>query len=133
MTKPPELKACQNMLDAATETFKEERAKWATEKRSLERKIKERNVALAKYQVALDKEIQRADLTPKWQGMDTAPRDGTKLMLWMKDKIYFGSWFENKTYPTISRWKVELPSSWQDQPTHWMPLPPPPAEREIEG
>lgn len=31
----------EKALDAATETFKEERQKWATEKRSLERRLKE--------------------------------------------------------------------------------------------
>jgi len=63
--KPPECalhciheKAC----DAITETLKEKLADWAAEKKNLERRITERNTALAKYQVALDKEIKASSL-----------------------------------------------------------------------
>ncbi len=70
--------------------------------------------------------------TQGWSGIESAPRDGTRVLLWMDGSIYFGSWFNNKAYPTISRWKVEVPPSWQDQPTHWLPLPSPP-KNSAEG
>jgi len=61
---------------------------------------------------------------PKWQPIDTAPKDGTRILVfcshsnmtvetcWIKNEItLYGWWWNTK----------EL-----NPPTHWMPLPKPP-------
>jgi hypothetical protein len=77
-------------------------------------------------------------MTP-WQPIDTAPKDGTEILVWNGFRISLVSWSE---YPQISRrakkmfaWCVS--ESEQDEqggcatagnPTHWQPLPEPPEE-----
>lgn len=71
----------------------------------------------------------------EWQPIETAPKDGTVVMLWVKN------W--RKTIPVMIGWygkiTFENPAGWVgehckvnhiDQPTHWMPLPPPPNSKE---
>lgn len=61
---------------------------------------------------------------PKWQPISTAPRDGTRLLLWAP------SWSQPNTgHPYPRGWgpMYEL-GPWLDQPTHWMPLPEPPRD-----
>lgn len=67
-----------------------------------------------------------------WQDISTAPKDGTKIMVW-SDNHCWGS-------PDVAYWGRNHPlnpSSWVgghchvghiDQPTHWMPLPPAPTD-----
>lgn len=57
----------------------------------------------------------------KWQPIETAPRDGTPVLLW-------GPWGE------VGMWCYSHPIGWNDgyealmhPPTHWMPLPEAPA------
>ena len=73
----------------------------------------------------------------EWQPIETAPRNGTAVILLIDDIALQGEWIE---YPANDRrgkgeWKVEQ-ISWHgceccevddDQVTHWMPLPPPPS------
>lgn len=82
-----------------------------------------------------------------WLPIESAPRDGTIIDAWI-DGEFSGrrtdiSWRE----PTDSEWwvhgsdTIETPeATWHDcfgplgsweQPTHWMPLPPPPTTHEI--
>lgn len=68
---------------------------------------------------------------PKWQQIDTAPKDGTLILLWC----------EKATEPSLARfdngyWRNnhygEREMYWHfSNPTHWMPLPPAP-EKEPE-
>ena len=51
-----------------------------------------------------------------WQPIDTAPKDGSRVLTWTKDGPHFMSW-----YFELSRW-VGITTA---QPTHWMPLPNP--------
>ena len=66
----------------------------------------------------------------KWQPIETAPRDGTKFLVLggpylgyvipvVVDAVFDeGAWWPNQ-------------SDWMDgplEPTHWMPLPPPPED-----
>lgn len=65
-----------------------------------------------------------------WQPIETAPKDGTKVLAWADNPC----WSE----PAIAFWGRSNPlnmAEWLgghcsirhiDQPTHWMPLPPPP-------
>lgn len=59
-----------------------------------------------------------------WQLIDTAPKDGTRVLIWRENedptKGYFveevGGWFDDCE---VQLWRV-IP------PTHWQPLPDPP-------
>ncbi len=76
----------------------------------------------------------------EWQPIETAPKDGTLVLLWQKNSFpgpgsaIIGSfrtdqndedgeplWLEND-YDDWSTGYASTPS----HPTHWMPLPPPP-------
>ena len=79
-------------------------------------------------------EYIRADLAPSWKPIETAPRDGTWVIL-------YAPWLDNPD-PSCPAHDVEfwiarfLKHQWrwfeqdevciaQDHPTHWMPLPQP--------
>jgi hypothetical protein len=55
----------------------------------------------------------------EWQPIDTAPKDGTDVLIFCDDEIVIGSfaggmwWFDQIRYE-------------KHAPTHWMPLPAPP-------
>jgi hypothetical protein len=52
----------------------------------------------------------------RWQPIDTAPQDGTRVLLWAEGKCRVGNWIY---YPADANNPVA--------PTHWMPLPEPPS------
>lgn len=58
---------------------------------------------------------------PKWQPIETAPRDGTRVLIWSpEDAATFACAFE------AGRWQTGV---WRAKPvpyTHWMALPSPP-------
>lgn len=70
----------------------------------------------------------------KWQPIETAPKDGSNILLYSPDGIYEASW--SLRYPPAKDgfWRpLDLPSHGcgccgepDDEPTHWMPLPEPP-------
>lgn len=80
-----------------------------------------------------------------WQPIETAPKDGTRLMLWTTtridpddiqyieticdrdhlDMIQLGFWNEY-AFGGAPAWEVRLIG----KPTHWMPLPPPPSHTQ---
>ena len=65
-------------------------------------------------------------LPANWQPIETAPRDGTKILVYRgnepgSEKVrvgvdywLFGQWYKSRHWP---------------QPTHWQPLPEPPEEK----
>lgn len=61
-----------------------------------------------------------AALTPQWQPISTAPRDGTAIDLWhpLLGRIAESRW---DTY--LERWTIICDPK---VPTHWMPIPAPP-------
>lgn len=66
-------------------------------------------------------EYIRADLVPQWMPIETAPRDGARVLVYSENCIAiagystdYNSWCENY-YDNL----------WHD-PTHWQPLPSPP-------
>jgi hypothetical protein len=67
-----------------------------------------------------------------WQPIETAPKDGTYLLLASGENVTTGRciedgrWFETNSDPT-DYWDGEL------QPTHWRPLPDPPGALNGEG
>jgi hypothetical protein len=63
-----------------------------------------------------------------WQPIETAPRDGTHILVLMEDAMIEAWW--DTTYGTgewdcvsVSRHGCGCCSSENDEPTHWMPLP----------
>ncbi|QZP24167.1 DUF551 domain-containing protein [Pseudomonas mosselii] len=80
-----------------------------------------------------------------WQAIDSAPRDGTEIILRKGDRVTAGAWIEwskseasfnsrgdylgQDEYDSGAHW-----ASWDggfcedDEPTHWQPLPSPPTE-----
>lgn len=56
----------------------------------------------------------------EWRPIETAPKDGTEILVWLSWGDYEITLWEN------DRWTWEDRLSSQPEPTHWMPLPPPP-------
>lgn len=63
----------------------------------------------------------------EWKSIETAPKDGTLVLLLGKDQRHADGYWQGRTpftgnghwvWPYVNR-----------EPTHWMPLPPPPKER----
>ena len=73
-----------------------------------------------------------------WQPIETAPKDGTHVILWIEGSAIEGQWDSQTRNDGTSygpgTWEVLiLPShgcgccsNENDPPTHWMPLPTPP-------
>ena len=80
------------------------------------------------------KEHHEKEEKQQWRPIESAPRDGSSVLLWCKHKTdeYFsivqGSWFEAQFYADSREYIID----WEDGLTaaHWMPLPQPP---ESEG
>lgn len=59
-----------------------------------------------------------------WQPIETAPKDGTKILVWPRSR--------QMREPAIAYWhqpaNSDYPGFWAigGNPTHWMPLPAPP-------
>lgn len=81
-----------------------------------------------------------------WQTIDSAPRDGTEIILRKGDRVTAGAWiewakseshFHDTTGEYVGEVEIESGAHWQswdggfcddDEPTHWQPLPSPPTE-----
>jgi len=70
-------------------------------------------------------------MTMEWQPIETAPKDGSEFLAWCCQRHPFGP---ARCFPDIAHWHIgrhENTSYFQSRscaiPTHWMPLPPPPA------
>ena len=66
---------------------------------------------------------------PEWQPIETAPRDGTELILAYKGVTYSGRWYVHKS---ICGWVTDFfdCSDCDFEPTHWQALPQPPSGKE---
>lgn len=58
-----------------------------------------------------------------WQPIETAPKDGTDVLALHEGRTYQARWQDDAFWFSASAWKSLAP-------THWMPLPPPPATGE---
>jgi hypothetical protein len=71
----------------------------------------------------------------KWQFIETAPKDGRQLLLWDGRAVTVGRHDPEKA-PFGSPWaRLVLTDYYSNifQPTHWMPLPEPPALKAVES
>lgn len=81
---------------------------------------------------AMEAALDASGLWPVWQDISTAPRDGTNILVWWPLQIHcpVTAHWTDKWADGIG-WKF---TGWgqvlQTSPTHWFPLPPPPAARE---
>lgn len=80
----------------------------------------------------------------EWQPIETAPRDGSWILLFFpeidvaiggcyasgSDYDFGGNEFEYFTWFTDCDFVIVDPST--SNPTHWMPLPPPPPQQEVK-
>lgn len=56
----------------------------------------------------------------EWQPIETAPKDGTVIIVYAPDFFQTAAWTDEK-------W-TNAANSWLEDVTHWMPLPKPPQE-----
>jgi len=73
--------------------------------------------------------------TNNWQPIDTAPKDGTNILMWNGDEIQVCSWhcpgiFDNDRFYWAHGDILNKYNSKQElyAPTYWQPLPEPPTE-----
>ncbi|WP_394659938.1 hypothetical protein [uncultured Novosphingobium sp.] len=75
-----------------------------------------------------------------WRDIESAPRDGTRIMLWLREpwacvevaRWYesWGIWLTDRYFPNETD---DMGGIGADVPTHWMPLPPAPARKALGG
>ena len=94
----------------------------------------------AGWNKALDAVLQGVAVETPWQPIETAPRDDTEiLVMYMHIEtqiVHVGFWLEGDECESPAGWWTythsevsrELLDGWR-APTHWMPLPPPPASQ----
>lgn len=74
-----------------------------------------------------------------WQPIETAPKDGTVIDLWINGARWTDCWWQvgNRLHPLDGWYSDALDcgdADWfcdDQQPTHWMPLPAPPHEGPV--
>lgn len=75
----------------------------------------------------------RADLSPQWMDIETAPKDGTVVLVLMPSILGHGKFSDGvkKGYwmVDLDEWQVEgVGGNVSPQPTSWTPIPKPPTE-----
>jgi hypothetical protein len=66
-----------------------------------------------------------------WLPIETAPKDGTRVLLSDGTSVSIGSWgnafsswgWSNESAPEPTDGPGAIPGYWTEPPTHWMPLP----------
>lgn len=60
-----------------------------------------------------------------WQPIETAPKDGTSILLFIEGQVIEGQWgdWEDWSVACVSSHGCGCCSSDNEAPTHWMPLP----------
>lgn len=62
----------------------------------------------------------------KWQPIETAPRDGRRVLVCSEGRHMFVAFWDSKYWG----WRVSRDSVVAADPTHWQPLPDPPTGTE---
>lgn len=61
----------------------------------------------------------------EWQPIETAPKDGSYVLVWAESGHEFARWFRAGECWIRAE---DMQNLWgEDAPTHWMPLPAPPS------
>lgn len=78
-------------------------------------------------EVAMQRILDAASEDHDWQPLDTAPKDGTRVILSWGGKAINGFFLDNSRCSTPwAGWRVEsMVAQPAGQPTHWQPFPPP--------
>jgi hypothetical protein len=74
-------------------------------------------------------EAQLRAALPVWRPIETAPKDGSKILAWAPDLApisYYGVAFWAEAQEANPRSVAGWFWSYATRPTHWQPLPPPP-------
>jgi len=66
----------------------------------------------------------------EWQPIETAPRDGTPVLIWLDDEGFCvkGIWRRPPGCDEFMWWIPEMDAGGFHEPSHWMPLPAPPGQ-----
>ena len=66
----------------------------------------------------------------QWQPIETAPKDGTVIILFDGKSVWAGRWIGHSYYPWVAIDNhIYGPRGLKAKDvTHWMPLPPPPTD-----
>lgn len=75
---------------------------------------------------ALVAEVKRLRAERAWRPIDTAPRDGTMVQLWVRGKWSYGRFVSSCG---VNKWMSGVVMLHPD-PAHWMPIPAPPTKGE---
>ena len=75
-----------------------------------------------------------------WQLIETAPKDGTPVLLWDPNSMWeplcfvvVARWFDGEWQFLDSATADEYPGNGTSHATHWMPLPPAPSQSATDG
>ena len=63
---------------------------------------------------------------PHWESIDTAPKDGTRILIADVAYVTQGFWDRETEDEGGQCWREDNPDWERAHPTHWMPLPDPP-------
>lgn len=76
----------------------------------------------------------------RWLPIDSAPRDGTKVLMVKVGFVPAVAWWDSErqsfdyveacTFAEYEHWQAYLDMDCRWDPTHWMPLPPPPSDTD---
>jgi hypothetical protein len=75
----------------------------------------------------------------EWQLIETAPKDGTQVDIWGVNHLHYkkiGLRKCNVSFGPVTDWMGRERDDWRHgmgedfEPTHWMPLPQPPAQKD---
>lgn len=81
----------------------------------------------SEYALELEDIIQRCvDEANAWQPIETAPKDGSSILLFCEGNIFTGKRHKDEIPPYKDWWFCA--GVGERAPTHWMPLPTPPKE-----
>ena len=76
--------------------------------------------------------------TEGWRSMDSAPKDGTEVLLWTRDGLYAAAWLKDGQAGSCQEdWHTYDGYKWyvicSNPPTAWMPQPSAPRPSQREG
>jgi hypothetical protein len=126
MTPPPDLAALRARLLECASTLQETHEygiSWLTQKIVDEMEKVIRDAAAALVSPAPHQE---------WQSIETAPKDGTTILLFGENVVTVGGWVSAADQGAEPEEEFLIAAGWwsfdlrDNTPTHWMPLPEPP-------